>query len=58
MRKHANVIFIIKALPFYHFLSGLSVPNQPPHITLANVSWGSNVLDLIPLKVSMEDKPG
>ena len=58
IKKLAHVVTIIKALPLLHFLSGLSLPNQPFHISLDNVFWGSKLMDYTSLKDFMEEKSG
>ena len=58
MKRLTHVVTIVKALPLYHFLSGLSKPNQPLQVSLQNVAWCSRLWDFTVLKDFIEDKPG
>ena len=50
-----HILTVIKALPLYHFLSGMSLPNQPLHIALKEAHWKDSALNFTQLKELMEN---
>lgn len=59
LRKPEHAFVIIKALPLYHFLCDLSVPNQQSHVSLAKITWGDSLSCLTTVQATLfDDKHG
>ena len=57
-RKSENVIYVIKALPLYHFFSEDLKPYEPFHTSLKAIKWGDPLLGMSSIRSCMNDKPG
>ena len=55
--KDIHILTVIKALPLYHFLSGMSLPNQSLHIALKETHWKDSALNFTQLKELVENNP-
>ena len=55
--KDIHILTVIKALPLYHFLSGMSLPNQPLHIALKEAHWKDSALNFTQLKELIGNNP-
>ena len=51
-----NAIVVVKALPLYHFLCGLSVPYQQSHVPLNKIAWGDDSLSMPKLQMTLRYK--
>ena len=56
--KPDHAIIIVKALPLYHFLCDLSVPNKQSHVPLNEITWGDKSLLMSKLQSTLRYKDG
>ena len=56
--KFDHAIVVVKALPLYHFLCGLSVPNEQSHVPLNKIIWGDDSLLMPKLQNTLRYKKG
>ena len=53
-----NAIIVVKALPLYHFLCDLSVPNEQSHVPLNKIIWGDDSLLMPKLQMTLRYEKG
>ena len=56
LRSPDFIFTVLRSFPLIHFLCALSKPNQPPHLSLDKVTWGSTSLQS--LRIFLETKAG